>query len=448
MSDAADRLLATVELDDPFAAPSADFTHEQLAALDERLASDRESVVALRRVADKAGVEKIAEIGDVIPLLFSHTSYKNYPTALVEQGKWDMLAKWVDMFSANPTASQLDFADVDTIDDWIDRLHSAGHFVQSSSGTGGKCSLMNMTASDLAVMRRIRVQNMAGATGAAPDRSRLMVFPVAHQPGHQLERVFEIYTDAFGRPGHSYWLSENPVLVGDINHAGALRQAMARGSVRPSEVAEAHAAGERIRERTRADLLEIARLIASHHDEPMMICCIWAQHWHLTQVLREIGAPRLHPDSVISTGGGLKGLVVPADYQDMIEAQYGINKAGWYRQYSCSEIISHMVGCSNGRYHVPPWVVPIVLEKNGEQLATERESVTVGRMAFFDFAVTGRWGGLITGDKVTFHTDRCGCGRRSSSISEVGRYADIADGEEKLTCAGTMEAYVRGELGG
>jgi hypothetical protein len=447
VSGAADRLLATVELDDPFAAPSADFEQEQLAALGERLASGRESIAAVRRVAAEAGVEKIAGVSDVVPLLFSHTSYKNYPAALVERGKWDMLAKWLDMFSANPTASQLDFAGVNTIDDWIARLHSGGHFVVSSSGTGGKCSLMNMTAGDLAVMRRVRVRNMAGATGAAPDQSRVMVFPVAHQPGHQLERVFEIYSDAFGRPGRSYWLTETPLLVGDINRAGALRQAMALGSVRPSEVAEAHAAGDRTRERARADLLELARIIASCHDEPMMIVTIWPQHWNLTQALREIGAPKLHPDSVISTGGGLKGLTVPDDYEDLIEAQYGIDKSGWYRQYGCSEIISHMVGCRNGRYHVPPWVVPIVLEKNGEELATESESVTVGRMAFFDIAVTGRWGGVITGDQVTLHTDQCGCGRRSSSISEVGRYADIAAGEEKLTCAGTVEAYVRGELG-
>jgi hypothetical protein len=106
-----------------------------------------------------------------------------------------------------------------------------------------------------------------------------------------------------------------------------------------------------------------------------------------------------------------------------------------------------MVGCRKGRYHVPPWVIPIVLEKNGEQLAAKEGATVEGRMAFFDFAVRGRWGGVITGDKVEFHTDRCDCGRQSSSISRVDRYADIAAGEEKLTCAGTMEAYVRGELG-
>jgi hypothetical protein len=41
MTYAADRLLATVELDDPFAAPSHSFEQEQIAALNERFAADR-----------------------------------------------------------------------------------------------------------------------------------------------------------------------------------------------------------------------------------------------------------------------------------------------------------------------------------------------------------------------------------------------------------------------
>jgi hypothetical protein len=447
MTDAADRLLATVGLDDPFAAPSHSFEQEQIAALNERFVADVESIAALRRIADQAGVRKISKVSDVIPLLFSHTSYKNYPTSLVDRGNWLALAKWLDMFSANPAAAQVDFAGVNSIDDWIARLHTGGHFVYTSSGTTGKCSLMNQTADDVALLKRIRVRNMTSATGAMSDMSRIMVFPVARQPGHQVQRVFDTYGDAFGRPDRRFWLTETPLLVAEINRAGALRQAMARGTARPSELSEAQAASKRARERTRAELHALAEVVASYHQEPMMVCAAWAGHWHLSQALREIGAPKLHPDSVISTGGGLKGLAVPANYEELIEAQYGIERSRWYRQYGTTEINSHMVGCRSGRYHVPPWVIPIVLEKNGEKLAATDGSTVDGRMAFFDFAVRGRWGGVITGDKVKFHTGRCDCGRHSSSVSRADRYADIADGEEKLTCAGTMEAYVRGELG-
>jgi hypothetical protein len=447
VTSAVDSLLATVDLDDPFAAPSFSFGPDQLTALNERLAAGRESIAAVQQAADESGVCEIVGVSDVVPLLFSHTSYKDYPATLVDQGKWRLLAKWLDLYSANPTAAQLDFAGVSSIDDWIARLHSGGHFVFASSGTTGKCSLMNQTPDDVALLRRIRKRNMTWATGALPDHSRVMIFPVPRQPGHQVQRVFDIYGDSFGRPDRRFWLTQTPLLVGEINRAGALRKAMALGSIRPSEVAEAQVATERARERTRVELLELARAMASHHREPMMICGTWAQHWHLTEALSEIGAPQLHPDSVISTGGGLKGLAVPADYEDLIQAQYGIKKDRWYRQYGCTEINSHMVGCRGGRYHIPPWVVPLVLGKNGEQLAQENESITEGRMAFFDFAVRGRWGGVVTGDKVKLHTDMCVCGRRSSSISEVGRYADIAESEEKLTCAGTMEAYARGELG-
>jgi hypothetical protein len=325
MTEAADRLLATVELDDPFAAPSHSFEQEQVAALDERFAADVTSIAALRRIADLAGVRKIAKASDVIPLLFSHTSYKNYPASLVDRGQWPVLAKWLDMFSANPTAAQLDFAGVSSIDEWIARLHTGGHFVYTSSGTSGKCSLMNQTAADVALLKRIRVRNMTSATGAMPDKSRVMVFPVARQPGHQIQRVFDNYGDAFGRPDRRFWLTEAPLLVAEINRTGVLRQAMAHGTARPSELSEARAASERARERTRTDLRNLADVVARYHQEPMMICAAWAAHWHLSQALKEIGAPKLHPDSVISTGGGLKGLAVPANYEELIAAQYGID---------------------------------------------------------------------------------------------------------------------------
>ncbi|MHB8696285.1 MAG: hypothetical protein ACYDHH_34155, partial [Solirubrobacteraceae bacterium] len=63
----------------------------------------------------------------------------------------------------------------------------------------------------------------------------------------------------------------------------------------------------------------------------------------------------------------------------------------------------------------------------------------------FDAAIDGRWGGIISGDKVDADLSHCRCGRRSPTVSTITRYADI--GDDKLTCAGTMSSYVRGVLG-
>jgi hypothetical protein len=67
-----------------------------------------------------------------------------------------------------------------------------------------------------------------------------------------------------------------------------------------------------------------------------------------------------------------------------------------------------------------------------------------GRAAFFDLAVGGRWGGVISGDRIRIDYGRCACGRQGPTIdSDIVRYRDLPGGD-KITCAGTIDAYVRG----
>ena len=67
-----------------------------------------------------------------------------------------------------------------------------------------------------------------------------------------------------------------------------------------------------------------------------------------------------------------------------------------------------------------------------------------GRAAFFDLSLDGRWGGVISGDKVRATWEPCACGNFSPSIDpNIQRYADMASGD-KIACSGTIDAYVRG----
>ncbi len=67
-----------------------------------------------------------------------------------------------------------------------------------------------------------------------------------------------------------------------------------------------------------------------------------------------------------------------------------------------------------------------------------------GRAAFFDLALDGRWGGVITGDKISLDLGPCACGNAGPIIRDnIVRYADL-EGDDKIGCAGTVDAYVRG----
>ena len=99
-------------------------------------------------------------------------------------------------------------------------------------------------------------------------------------------------------------------------------------------------------------------------------------------------------------------------------------------------------------YAVPPWIIPLVLDKSGENLlgTTTDTGMVEGRMAFFDILADARWGGVISGDKVQVEFASGMEGVKTPVVHSIARYADLEEGEDKLTCAGSIDSYVRGSI--
>ena len=56
----------------------------------------------------------------------------------------------------------------------------------------------------------------------------------------------------------------------------------------------------------------------------------------------------------------------------------------------------------------------------------------------------GSWGGVISGDRISIDFSPCPSGHKGPSIRDnIARYADL-EGDDKIGCAGTVDAYVRG----
>src|SRR5262249_45231194 len=127
-----------------------------------------------------------------------------------------------------------------------------------------------------------------------------------------------------------------------------------------------------------------------------------------------------------------------------------VDESRYLTLYGMSELISLSTGCERGRYHLPPTMIPLILDKAGDALVERNEDgVYQGRIAFMDLALSGRWGALISGDRGELSLDRCPCGRAGSTIADsVVRYIDLPEGDEKVSCAGTVDAYVQGLIGG
>ena len=95
--------------------------------------------------------------------------------------------------------------------------------------------------------------------------------------------------------------------------------------------------------------------------------------------------------------------------------------------------------------YIPVWVILLLLNESGEALIQPPATGEIeGRAAFYDLSMDGRWGGVISGDKIRATWEPCACGNRSPSIHpDIQRYADLASGD-KIACSGTIDAYIRG----
>ena len=114
----------------------------------------------LGRLADEVGITRIRALDDLIPLLFAHSNYKSYPEGFIAKGRWDLMNKWLDTLSS-VRVDDVDVEGVTDQDEWIDRLHAAGHKVYVTSGTSGKNSFLPADA----------VRRGSLAADADPDRS-------------------------------------------------------------------------------------------------------------------------------------------------------------------------------------------------------------------------------------------------------------------------------------
>ena len=92
----------------------------------------------------------------------------------------------------------------------------------------------------------------------------------------------------------------------------------------------------------------------------------------------------------------------------------------------------------------------LLLDSTGERLLRPEEGrggQVEGRFGFLDLLFDGRWGGVITGDKVTVdYSERCPCGRQGPTLLDnITRFAQVGQ-EDHIGCAGTIDSYIRGSL--
>jgi hypothetical protein len=423
----------------------------QLTSARRRLDELAPTVQMLKAQADDAGVTRLETLEDIVPLLFPDAMYKSYPLSLIEKNRYDLLTEWLDKFTSLDL-SAIDVGNVASIDGWMDQLEAQSQLqIYHTTGSSGKLSFFPRSTLESELWFETVVKAYAGFSsepGVQLGRGgvRMPVVLPSWRNGRQVAqrnlRYFEMYVAP--SPDQIYTMTSGTISAELISLSGRIRLAQAKGELAQMKLSDPQRLAlkrylEELERRPDESSAFFRRIADELAGQRIYLQCSQYLMYESAAAGLERGIHHLFaPDSVGASGGGAKGRELPQNWAEVISEFTGVQH--WGRRYGMTELIGPMVRCPHGHFHIPPYYIPFQLDPE-TGAALPRHGVVTGRFAFLDLLAQTHWGGIISGDRVTIEWDTdCACGRKGAFIhDDVVRYSEIVTGEDKLTCATTID---------
>jgi hypothetical protein len=430
--------------------PRAEIEAMQLAALQQRFASLRDRIPVLTAAAEEQDIAQLASLADGARLLFPHTVYKSYPVSLLERNRFEQMTKWLSRLTTIDL-SQAEVDHCDGIDSWLEALErSTGLSVTHSSGTSGTMTFLPRTSDGYRIMSEVfgmTSRDFNDLDDSAASRNA---------PWHTFYLGFKGGRSHAGRAGR--WALDNFAQSPEFFHtlydvdmssdvmfvAARVRRAEARGELSQLEISpslRARQAEFEATQRNAGEALErIFEQLLSLKGERVYIGGMNGALTQLAQKGLAQGHRNLFGDNcVVQCGGGSKGGTLPDNWEQLCLEFTGADRIGQY--YGMTEVTMITSKCSEGHYHVPPWVITYVLDPQSGKVA-DAGGVQTGRAGFFDLVPQTHWGGFATGDEVTADWRPCPCGRTTVHLHpQIQRFSEKEGGDDKITCAAADDAH-------
>jgi hypothetical protein len=424
----------------------------QRAAMSVRFKQHYESIEMLRKLADRLKISELNEFDDVIPLFFAHTAFKSYPASLLDKKRFDMMTQWVNKMTSYDI-SHVDASACDSIDDWIELLDQETPLeLITSSGTTGTISLIpkskHSASYNLSLWKLFLFQRF----GSEPSAEQLNPVVDVIWPNHEKGKLGHLRLGQMvkraltgGDESKFHPLYKGAVDTDLLFLASKMRAAASKGEldrlvIDPKLLAR-KSDFEAMQERRPQEMAEFFEHITDTLSGKQVFML---GAWNLMFDVAEEGLKRgvknvFAPNSVILTGGGLKGFTLPDNYREVIFEFLGVDRV--QSAYGMSEVNSQNWACEENFYHINPWVIPFLLDpESGEPLP--REGTQTGRAAFYDFLNESHWGGVISGDEITIEWSKpCKCGMNSVYIhDDIMRYSEkIGVEDDRISCSATQQ---------
>lgn len=404
--------------------PRADVEAFQLEVAQKRFSDLVDRLPPLAALAEHQGIKQLKTLPDLAKVLFHHTMFKSYPEEALLTGDFDTMAEWLGNFTTNDV-SAMSGRGFQTVDAWFDALNTETDMhVLHSSGTTGQLSLIPRGKQEHAFS--YRHTQMAFAEIAKPGR--------LNRAAPDFKVVWPAY--AGGWSGVlTFGEMLRDVLCGDA--ADFYAQIPDRQSVDHQlyvmQIENARAAGHEYIDGPSDYVKSVIDRSFAHRDANAgrveELFDLVAGEWSGSRVVFAGGPVLLYNlaktglarglEGVLSEGsrvlnfGGFKGVSPVGDEDAIIRRFTGALRM--HGIYGMSEMTTAFIEAETGNYHVPPWIIPFVLNpETGE--AYPQEGVQTGIAAFFDLTAQTCWGGLISADRVKVSWERSSCGRTTPFI--------------------------------
>lgn len=455
-SNLMDNPLAILEhgYDEAFQLTPAQIARFQKHWISKRFADLRARLPVLDKLATEQGIGQVREIDDIVPLLFAHTVYKSYPMSFLEKNRFERLTKWLSGLTTSDL-SAVDAKGIESIDDWIDLLDAKTDLmVLHTSGTTGKLSFLPRTRQQSGHVATLASNILRDWNGKNTRADMLVQHRPVINPGYRYgagtaQRMAGVQAAMYaGGDDNTLFLYADRRLSADmISLAGRIRVAEARGELGaltvPAALLQRRAAyveQEQQRPAMMAHFFETAANRFAGQD--VYIGGVYGTIYDWAHEGTQRGLSKIFgQNSFLSCGGGMKGRTFPDGWRQTIQDFLGFNT--FSETFAMTESMCMSTLCAHGHYHMPPFMVPFLLDpKTGKQLP--RKDKVRGRLGFMDLLPDSYWAGLVTGDEVTMggFEQPCACGRSGAYLhTDIRRYSEQEGGDDKVLCGGAPEAH-------
>ena len=372
---------------------------------------------------NKIAPETIASKNDLkkIPLL-PDAFFKDYP-----EGK--SFLNWLKTIFTGSLPKPVFTTDAPSHDEIIEEFNKKGTRIMFTSGTSGRFSFIPRDTRSWNRVKYSAMKSVIDLMDYNPDDQVILLIPDPRQTNLTIASLFGIAYDLYN--------PANIHVALDLKITTQFLRMQRDETIGIKEKIKAKALSTISPLMQRTSDLRIIHLLEQIEREGKRANIAGPPFWldRIMERMKKEGKSVHLPESQILTGGGWKAeenkRTPEETFRKKVEEVLGIPEQRYHDVYAMSECSSVFLSCEGHYKHIPPVIVPFVLDEDLNPIGYDQ----VGRFAFIDPLPESYPGFIITGDRVKI-LERCPVCNREGPVLDVE--VTRLPGVEGRGCAAVM----------